>query len=76
MLNEYTIKCIESSQRALVIFKDGTYQITSVIVPMIEQSQRGHFRAAYPDHYFFGDRCFYLDRIDRKNNTVILKESE
>tara|TARA_Y100000310_G_scaffold243676_1_gene248229 strand:- start:9751 stop:9978 length:228 start_codon:yes stop_codon:yes gene_type:complete len=73
MLNEINITGIESTMRALVIFSNGEYQITSVVVPMLK-SKDGSFRPAYPDHYFFGDRCFYFHKIDRKNKTITLKE--
>ena len=73
MLEEFFVTCLESHQRALTIFKDGTYQITSVMVPLLKTAE-GKFIASYPDHYIVWDQCFYLDRIDRKNNTIVLKE--
>lgn len=73
MLTEFKLIATESSMRALVIFSNGEYQITSVIVPMLKQED-GSFRSSYPDHYKLGERVFYFHKLDRKNKTIVLKE--
>jgi len=64
---------LETSVRALVIGRDGDYQITKAKIFMV-QRQDGTFCSLYPDFYQINGKIFRLLRVDRKNNTLVFQE--
>ena len=70
-VKSFTIRSV--SLRALLIFKDGNFAITSIKTFMMKLKD-GSFVTFYPDNYFKGERKFFLLRVDREKNAVVYTE--
>jgi len=59
--------------RALLIYKDKNYLITTIKAMMLKCVD-GSFVTHYPDNYTTNGRQFFLLRIDREKNAVVFTE--